>query len=335
MNLRTFGQLKSQIARVCGATGMPATDTRVMEFTNLAVEEILNEGDFPWTVDRLIFRVYQGRVVLPTAYDRIISMSVNGISQMIASPWFETTTNYLAGQDLATNWNGPNLNGWFNNGFTMDRDEVFQFRDIPKDQQYFLEVMSQFQEEEGSTILFKGYDSALAPVTTKYESEWIEGERMELTTGWVRSSTPFSQISGIVKPITEGEVYLYAVGATTGERIHIGTYAPKDESPYYRSYKITGTALCGCSCVLARCRKRYSPVLKDDDLVMCGNIPALKKMVQAVWYGDAGDPQKYANYKAIAVDILKKEATAFRGKSRIPAITMQHGFSIGAMPYIR
>jgi hypothetical protein len=344
MNLRTFGQLKAQIARVCGVTGMPVTDSRVMDITNLAVEELLNEGDFPWTVDRLIFRVYNGRIVLPTAYDRIIGMSVEGVPQQINSPWYEVTPGMFGGGGYFDNENGGvsgpgGFNGWWNSGFTADRDEVFQFRDIPRDQYYFLEVSTQFDEDVGDEpprILFKGYDAVRSPVTTPGAgNDWIEGEYIDLTTSPVRSTSSFSQLSGIVKPVTRGEVYVYAVGATDGARIHVGTYAPKDESPFYRSYRVVGTPFCRSSCVLARCRKRYSPVTTDNDVVLCGNIPALKKMVQAVWYGDAGNPEKYVSYRAIAVDILKKEAMAYRGKSRIPAISFQRGYSLGGIPSVR
>lgn len=330
MNLRTFGQLKAEIARVCGVSGMAVTDPRVMEKTNLAVEELLNEGDFPWTVERLIFRVYCGNIVLPTAFDRVMSMSVDGVPQQINSPWYEMTS--FSGWD----WNWSNIgHGWWNDGFTLDRDEVFQFRDIPRDQVYILSVSTQLPEEEGATILFKSYDSALSPITTLVSGEWIEGQRIALSQAPVLGSQPTSQIYGIVKPVTRGEVYVYAIGQSDGARVHIGTYAPKDTSPFYRSYKIVGSWLDGCGCVLARCRRRYSPVTNDDDLVLCGNIPALKKMVQAVWYGDAGEPEKYAQYKAIAVDILKKEAMAYRGKSRVPAITFTRGFGLGSVPSVR
>lgn len=325
---------------------MAVSDPRVMDITNLAVEEILNEGDFPWVVDRLIFRVYNGRIVLPTAYDRVIGMSVEGIPQQINSPWYEVTPGMFGGGGYFDNENGAvgyggrsTLSGWCNDGFTVDRDEVFQFRDIPRDQYYFLEVSTQFDEDvddEAPQILFKGYDAKRSPVTTPGTgSDWIEGEYINLTTTPVRSTSSFSQLSGIVKPITRGEVYVYAVGANDGARIHVGTYAPKDESPFYRSYRVVGTALCSSSCILARCRKRYAPVTTDNDVVLCGNIPALKKMVQAVWYGDAGEAQKYVLYKAAAVDILKKEAMAYRGKSRVHAISFQRGWPLGNMPSVR
>lgn len=344
MNLRTFGQLKLEIARVCGVTGMPVTDARVMRITNMAVEETLNEGDFPWVVDRIIFRVYDGRIVLPTAYDRIIGMSVDGVPQQINSPWYEVTPGMFGGGGYFDNENGAvggaaGFKGWWNDGFTVDRDDVFQFRDIPRDQYYFLEVSTQFNENIGDDpprILFKGYDALRSPVTTPGAGpDWIEGEYIELTQTPTRSTSSFSQLSGIVKPITRGEVYVNAVGANDGRKIHVGTYAPKDESPFYRSYRVVGTPFCRSSCILARCRRRYSPIMSDSDVVLCGNIPALKKMVQAVWYGDAGDPMKYSQYKTIAVDILKKEALAYRGKSRIPAISFQRGYPLGTMPTVR
>lgn len=343
MNLRTFGQLKEQVARVCGASGMAITDPRVIGYVNRAVEELINEADFPWTVERLIFRVYEGRIVLPTAFDRVLGMSVEGVPQQINSPWYEVTPGMWGGggwfdTEYSTAMGPGFYNGWWNCGFTVDRDEVYQFRDIPRDQYYFIEVMTQINESVDDVypeIQFKGYDANRAPVTTQSDGEWIEGEKVELRQSWVRSSTPFSQFYGIVKPLTRGEVYVYAVGAEDGARIHVGTYAPKDTSPFYRSYRVVGAPLCEASCILARCRRRYTPVVQNDDLVLCGNIPALTLMVQAVWYSEAGDLQKYLQYKAASVDILKKEAMAYRGKSRIPAISFQRGFGMGVVPPVR
>lgn len=336
MILSTFGQLKAQIARVCGATGMPVTDPRVMEFTNLAIQELLNEGDFPWTVARLYLRICNGRFVLPSEFDRAISMSVDGIPQQINSPWFETTSGspwsvYGWSEDYST---FANLNGWFNDGFTLDRDEVFQFREIPCDQGYYLEVQTQYNESVNGVypnIVLKGYDFDRNPIG---QPDGSEGDTISLRTAPQLSASTFSQISGIIKPVTKGEVYVYAVGIN-GDRIHVGTYAPKETAPYYRSYKVVGTPQCRLSCVLVRARKRYKPITTDNDFVLCANVPALKKMVQAVWYSDASELEKYAAYKALAVDILKKEALAYRGKSRIPAITFQHGFGMGIIPPVR
>ncbi len=331
MNLRTFGQLKAAIARVCGVSGMPVTDPRVMEFTNLAVEEILNEGDFPWTVERLFFRVYCGRIVLPTEFDRIYSVAVDGVPQQINSPWYELVVGSGRNIYQSQNLNPPPFN---NSGITLDRDEVFQFRDIPKDQWYFLKLETQFAEVDGATILFRGWDNAHSPVTTNLDAQWIEGEQMALVSG-TKSTSTFSEISGIVKPKTNGEIYVYAVNADETVKVHVGTYAPNDRSPFYRTYKVAGTNGDHCpSCVEVRARRRYQPIEGDNDFVMLGNIPALKKMVQAVWFSDANKPEEYQFYKSAAVDLLRKEATAYRGKNRLPSLTFQQGYAIGGYPNV-
>jgi hypothetical protein len=345
MNLRTFGQLKAQIARVCGASGMAVTDPRVMMYVNLATEELLNEADFPWTVDRVIFKVYDGRIVLPSDFDRMYGLNVDGVPQQMVSPWFEVSVGAGgSGEEWYGHggWGGAN---WETNaGLTLDRDMVFQFRDIPRNQEYYLTVQTQYPEDADAVILIKGYDHERNPVNVLSDGTAEGGELFDLTLAPQRSASTFSQISGYVKPVTKGEVWINAVGLN-GDTYHVATLAPKDESPFWRSYKVVGASFggcgcvdsCGCqvNCVMARCRRRYVPVSSDNDFVMCGNIPALKKMVQAVWYGDADQYEKYLAYKAAAVDILKKEATAYRGKSRVPAITFTRGFGLGNIPSVR
>lgn len=340
MNLRTFGQLKGEIARVCGVSGMAVTDPRVMSMTNLAVEELVNEGDFPWTVERFHLRVFCGRIVLPTEFDRIYSLRVDGVPQQINSPWYQLvygTSAYDYGSRIPpgyNNWDGD----WLENlGLTMDRDQVFQFRDIPCDQWYFLKITTQFDEAVDSVypkITFNGWDANKSPVTTEFDGQWIEGEKISLQTG-AKSTSTFGEISGIIKPVTKGEVYVYAVNSDESVKVHVGTYAPGDTAPFYRSYKVAGSGGECPSCVEIRARRRYQPIRGDDDFVMLGNIPALKKMVQAVWFSDAGDPDKYVFYKNASVDLLKKEAKSFRGKVRTPFISMARGYPLGAFPFIR
>ena len=52
-------------------------------------------------------------------------------------------------------------------------------------------------------------------------------------------------------------------------------------------------------------------------------------MVQAVYYREAKDPQAYAQYKAIAIDILQKEAKSYIGLQRQkPIITFGEGMGV-------
>jgi hypothetical protein len=52
-------------------------------------------------------------------------------------------------------------------------------------------------------------------------------------------------------------------------------------------------------------------------------------MLQAIYYRESKDPQNYAAYKAIAIEILQKEAKAYIGLQRSkPLITFGEGLGV-------
>lgn len=88
--------------------------------------------------------------------------------------------------------------------------------------------------------------------------------------------------------------------------------------------------------VRARCRKRFVPVAEDTDVLMISNLNALKEMVIAQWKRDSDNIQSYMAHAQTAVQIMKDEALAYRGQSRIPGIQFQRGFALGSnIPALR
>jgi hypothetical protein len=119
------------------------------------------------------------------------------------------------------------------------------------------------------------------------------------------------------------------VSSTNQANYFLGAYAPYDTRPYYRRYRIPNLTSGQTYCILARLRKRYTPIVTTSDFLMIPNLPALGAMVQAVYFREAGDVNSYMAYKDIAVNILKKEMTAYIGKQRQkPLFTSNEGFGV-------
>ena len=57
--------------------------------------------------------------------------------------------------------------------------------------------------------------------------------------------------------------------------------------------------------------------------------PSTEIMI-AQWKRQNGNIDEYASHKMVAVDILRKEATAHNGKARTPAITFSRGWGLGS-----
>lgn len=330
---RTFGQAKDELARVCGQTGMNTSDPRVMAYTNQATEELMNEGDWPSVVDRLRFRIARDKChfVMPSDYDRMLYCTLDGVPAPMQSPWFEFVAFGLDFFNQTDSEANRSQFPWFHG--VLDKDTVATFEDIPSTGgPWYPRVGGTVDERVGGVrpaIVIQGYDADNNWVRSQVAGEWIDGIAVAINGDtapfFIQSTQPFRYVTAITKPVTKGYVLLHVADTGAANVEYIGQYAPKDTAPFYRQYSIpdlrpllansTGDTL-RCRTVLARCRKRYVPVASDADWLLIGNLPALKKMVQAVYFSETQNLDMYAAYKSAAVEILQKEAKAYVGLQR-------------------
>lgn len=346
---RRFQDVVAELARVAGAAGQSMSSDQIKSYVNVATEEVMNEYDFPSVIDRLRFRVTTGRITLPADYERIMMMTVDRVPMQMQSPWYEFVGT---GLDLLCEvTNETQIDFLRDVAGVLDKDDCASFADIPSSANHpTLRVYGQVDERicgERPLITIFGYDG---------NGHWIRsatGNSHECATGngvgtgngepnnyqdgiqveingdtdpfYIQTDQTISAITAITKPLTRGQVYAYAM-PIIGAGIHVGTYAPNETVPVYRRYWIPGLNSGQTYYINARCRRRYVPVINDTDFLLITNLPALKAMIMAVYYLEAAEPDKYAQYKSIAIDILKKEAKAYIGLQRQkPIVTVSEG----------
>jgi hypothetical protein len=185
-----------------------------------------------------------------------------------------------------------------------------------------------------------GRDEDGHPVRTTPDggTTWISGENLDIdfaaVGGFTQSTHAYSQIGAIVKPVTNQAVRLTAWNGTT--EIELSRYEWDETTPTYRRYYVPELAKPAASLglkdrvVRARCRRRFVPVATDNDVLIIGNELALVEMMIAQWKRQNGNVDEYASHKMVAVDLLRKEATAHNGKTRTPAITFSRGWGLGS-----
>lgn len=329
---RTYAQSVGQLRRVAGSAGMDTSDARIMDYVNLATEELMNEHDFPWTVDTLRFRVTQCRLTLPSAYDRAMMMNLDCFPMTMQSPWFEFVgygPGLITSQETSSN--GTSYLHFIEGA--LDQGEVASFNDPPTDDIYTLRVVGQHDEQVDGVrpqIIVQGYDSDNRWIRTASGNGYIDGVTIEIngdTTPYIiNSPQTISKITGIIKPETNGYVYVYAVPTTVGTLTYLGAYAPQDTNPVYRRYNIPNLSSDETFFVKARCRLRYRPITQPGDQLIISNLSAMQTMIRAVYYNEANKFDDYQACKAAAVDMLKKEAKSYIGLQRQkPLITFNEG----------
>lgn len=344
---------------MCGTSGMSVTDPRVLERTNQAILELANEGQFPGVYDRWHIIAINGNIILPPELDMLVEFTEAGVPAAIQSPWAEFVAwGPGPAEDLIVGGRR-----WFGcgGGNLYDRGEVCTRVPIPpmtsgsgcvceEDEKlgpWKLRFYADPLTNDNVTATVQGLNVNGLVIRTEVAlsngsgTEWINGERIGISSGsgFTETVSEFSAVTSVTFPQTNGYKRLVAWNGL--EELELSNYAPNETSPVYHAYfspylesAKDSTNPC-CRVVLARARRRFVPVREDTDVLMISNLMALKSMIIAQWKREAGNLDEYAAQKLTAVDIMRKESVAYRGKVRAPAFTLGRGFSIGALPAIR
>ena len=155
-----------------------------------------------------------------------------------------------------------------------------------------IRVLSSVPEAAGLQILLLGYDANGQWVRTNPSGTYIDGELVNITNSAVNSTTTWSSIVRVVKPVTAGVTRLYSWDSTASIITRtLGVYEPSEERPIYRKMFIPGLAnMGGCSnagaceskSITVLAKLQHVPVVVDNDFLVIGNLAALKLMVVAI-----------------------------------------------------
>jgi hypothetical protein len=358
----TYGQAKAEIARVCGSSGMSVTDPRVKVRTNEATQELMLEGLWAGIVDRWHVRANDGHIVLPPYLEMLLEFTASGVPQQIMAPYAEFVSYGPGVQDDLLGRSGSRHWCRCGTGDLFDRGESPTVTDIPissgsscvctdgtsavTDGPWVLRQYADMTRDEAADIYstIQGLDDSgflvRSSITTGSAVEWTDGVRLGITSGssFTETTQTFSKITAYTKPVTNGYVRLTAWNGTT--EVELANYEPRETQPSYHRYyspflqSRRNSDPC-CKVVLARARRRFVPITEDNNVLIISNLPALKAMLISQWKRDAGDYEAYSVLKLTAVDLMKKESSAYRPKTKTPALTFQRGFSLGELPAIR
>lgn len=320
---------------------MPVTDSRLKEYTNDAIQELIDLGDWPGVVDRWLFVFNQttGILTLPYEFDRLMQVTIDDVPTQINSPWYEFYAWGSGPQYDPETYEDAEGRVWVN--VVLDRGDSPVNTEVPAaDGPWNLRVYNTVSEGTGTTsfVNIQGLDPDGLIIRTVAngtggDEGWITGENIPIpTSGFNQSTEQFSKVTAFKKPLTNGYITLKAWNGTT--EVELANYAYNETACSRRRYYIPAlyrlSATAEDRIVMARCRRRFVPVQEDDDVLLIGNILALQEMMIAQWKRKAGALDEYAAHKATAVQILRAEANSYLGKSRIPTLSFQRGYSLGS-----
>jgi len=179
----------------------------------------------------------------------------------------------------------------------------------------------------GKRVLLQGLDSSSVPIYTTDVQNRVMGEFVSLNTTPAQSTFLFSQINGIQKDQTDGQVHIYQHDPDTGEEILLLTMQPTETTASYRRYYFNALP---CNCcgsdqtlpvqVTAIAKLDLIPVQVDTDYLLIQNLEAIIEECASIRYSEMDSPTAKAmsvERHKLAVGFLNGELCHFIGKDSV------------------
>lgn len=280
-----------------------------------------------------------GCLTWPRQIETIEGFQICNIPGTIRNGWYEFSAQ------------GPGLlnadSSWYNN--LVDRGTLPTF-DTPDNSTSIVAVTGEVgvTEAAGARILIRGYAGTTWVRTEDppASGNWIDGEYVAIEGGVTHYSTKrFSAITGVIKPITKGPVYLWQWDVPTAALVkQLAYYEPSEEVPIYRASLLPGLATrrgcppqtnCGCRSedktqVTVMAKLRHIDVSDGNDFLVLGNEAAFALGAQAILKERRNLWEEAQKYWASAEKELQNELSSYEGDGAIPTFKIEGRSTWGA-----
>ena len=312
--LLTFKQVKdSRIIQVAAACSN-SDDFRSL--VNEATEMLLVRGDFVGTVIPVYLCVRDGCITMPRYCRQIRQLNICGKHIQINSLWYQFVDSEFYKSWCGSNgtWNGSGRAfdwgaSWGHNGLNaVGYYSTYSNVPLPS----YIRAYAQVLEDVGKTVTIFGEDENGQPLRTNNgDGTWSDGVVITLAMPWGQTTTLVRKITRVLKDPSQGNVLLYALDPATNTLFDLAVYQPSETNPNYARYYLNGMnrgCHTGCTVgVLALIKLAYIPVEVDSDLVLIGNLRALKFAIQSIKASEAGNDGAATEFELKAIRELNLE----------------------------
>lgn len=309
------------------ATNLPA----LCGFLNEAMQRLLIcAPDTGWwnTWAKVVFNVDRNDpyLTLPSIYARAAGLDVCRVPTVISNEWYE----FLSfGVGLQTECTAKDHCGRFG---AFDRGMVPTAYNLTSTNQY-IRVYLTDPRDVGRKIMFSGaLDQNGNGIYEQDGLASINGFKLTLASPFVTSGFIVTAFKNVIKDQTYGDVVVKQVDATSGTEVLLARYTPDETVPQYRRYLLSGMPCGCCTCpnnssmvqITALCKLEFVPVKRPSDVLLIGNIPALKSEMESIRYSeqDNAKSQQFSILKhREAVKLLNQELANYTGPNE-PAVNV-------------
>lgn len=174
-------------------------------------------------------------------------------------------------------------------------------------------------------VLFSGKDANGNIITSQDVENRVSGEFVTLAAPFATTENQFSEITGIQKGVTNGQIRIMQVNPATGEETLLLTMEPGEKTAWYRRYYLDSlpSGCCGTDGtvqVRAIAKLDLVPAVTDTDYLLIQNVEALIQEVQSIRYTRMDSPsakQMAQEAHAQAIRLMIGELTHYLGKNEM------------------
>lgn len=320
--------------------GKCATDVNdLLAICNEATERLINDPLAPtegwwggWA--RMAFTVSRSgpNIITPQGVARIIVLDLCKYPVRIQNQWYEFLEFGRGFQPHGcTTATGASYTHSFCSPLqAYERETVTTFEPLLSTPQ-IIRVYAADPTDIGRNVLIQGKDAngQVVRFLDPLNNAAGLGERVVLGTPFADSANQFSEITGVQKQKSFGEVQFFQVDPTTGVESSLLVMGPSETTASYRKYFLGGLPNCcntpagvptGSMQVLAMAKLDFQPVTCDSDYLGIMSIPALIEEIQSIRLGrmdTTAAQQLSASKHAAALRLLFGQLDHMLGKEDI------------------
>jgi hypothetical protein len=296
----TFGQIRELVAPYVGRSGTCADAPEAATFARSVLKYLLYSGDQA-AIRKICIIACKGCIVLPQEVETPLQVRIDHRVGQIWSKW------------LSYHASGGQLDG---RGRCYPAGEILIEDGSYSPLAYSLPpggsrigVMGTCDEAQDAAVIIQGKDPTGRVVYTESPEGQVPGERLSIVKNEIRyGQVVFGEVTAVKKPITNGYVQCFAVNPPCEDKQFLVDWAPPEELPLYRVFK-----LISCDCpplahVSLLCRVRLKDNYHDKEVLFFDNEIAITFAAQRLQAETTND-LNVAGFKKQAVDnILDQEA---------------------------
>ena len=274
-----------------------AADFRI----NQVSERVFSDGKWRFTLRRVVIDIHDEYITLPRELGTIL-----GIKLMTSEGRCCHSQVYSRFHEFAHCFTGCCAGGTYA---------------VTETAQSFITPTGPFKLRVKSTVtagnitFFRGWDTD--------DEEYFDSVTLAITNGEVTTTREWNGMPQIQKDVTTVGVELYSVDSDGNEEL-IAVYAPREEIPTYKRYKVPNcTGQFTSALVLGKLA--YVEAVADTDIVIPSNWGALKLGLKALKSEDTEEDQKADREWEGVYNLLNNELQEADGDNEFPVFKMSPG----------